>query len=55
MTSLMGRWLSDLGEYSPDGLAFIYGDKRTTWKGLNERVNSLANALRNLINMTEVL
>jgi len=48
MTSLMGRWLSDLGKYSPDGLAFIYGDKRTTWKGLNERVNSLANALWDL-------
>ena len=48
MPSLMSTWLSNCAKYNPNGVPFVYGDKKTTWKELNARVNSLANALYDL-------
>lgn len=37
-----------MARYNPKGIAISCGSKKTTWKGLNSRVNRLANALKRL-------
>ena len=48
MPSQFGKFLSGYAKSVPNALAIIYGDKRLTWGELNDRVNSLANALLDL-------
>ena len=48
MASLMSTWLSNCVQQNPEGVTAIHGTKRITWKELNDRVNSLANALWDL-------
>ena len=38
--------LADMARYNPGGKAIIYGEKKVTWRELNNRVNRFANALK---------
>ena len=40
--------LADMARYNPEGKAIIYGNKKITWRELNNRVNRFANALMSL-------
>jgi acyl-CoA synthetase (AMP-forming)/AMP-acid ligase II len=40
--------LADMARYNPRGKAIIYGEKKVTWRELNNRVNRFANALMSL-------
>jgi acyl-CoA synthetase (AMP-forming)/AMP-acid ligase II len=40
--------LADMSKYNPNGKAIIYGERKVTWKELNNRVNRFANALVSL-------
>ncbi|MDY6934277.1 MAG: class I adenylate-forming enzyme family protein [Spirochaetota bacterium] len=43
-----GKLLSNMVRYNPNGIVVTYGDRNITWKELDERVNRLGNALREL-------
>lgn len=43
-----GELLADMARFNANGIAITCGNANVTWKGLNGRVNSLANALKNL-------
>ncbi|MDY6965421.1 MAG: class I adenylate-forming enzyme family protein [Halobacteriota archaeon] len=48
MASTIREWFSNCVKSNPDGISVIYGDRRITWKELNDRVNRLSNALWDL-------
>ncbi len=43
-----GDLLATYAEKNPDGTAIVHGYKRLSWRGLNDRVNRLANSLADL-------
>jgi acyl-CoA synthetase (AMP-forming)/AMP-acid ligase II len=43
-----GDLLAGMARFNPKGIAVTYGNTHITWKGLNERVNSLAGALKGI-------
>ena len=43
-----GELLAGMARFNPKGIAITCGNTNITWHGLNERVNSLAGALKDL-------
>ncbi|HVN71137.1 MAG TPA: AMP-binding protein [Desulfomonilia bacterium] len=43
-----GELIASMSRFNASGIAVICGSKKVTWKELNDRVNSLANAFRNI-------
>ncbi|HBC56035.1 MAG TPA: AMP-dependent synthetase [Gammaproteobacteria bacterium] len=48
MTNVMADALARCAKHNPKGEVLVYGDRRITWRELNERVDRLANALDKL-------
>ncbi len=44
-SNFMGNYMASCAQHNPDGIFFVYGDQRYSWKDVNDRANQMANAL----------